>query len=210
MPAHSELSRARIARRSIWYIMCTVVLVVLLLGLCYGVFTSAMRASNLYILTTEGLKLRAKVAVVDGSRESLPDYFTNSFIETDSMLNTQAYDSFTITDYDYRVTVKGISVWPWSTKATVTVVDEMAFISGAYHEEQLAGEDESAAPEPPSLPEWPRSMYKLYFELQNNSWYLYQMELLDAAPSEAPKHTPDLRMSPMPVPTPTPPAIVME
>ncbi|MDD3920285.1 MAG: hypothetical protein PHO41_03815 [Eubacteriales bacterium] len=208
MATHSELSKARIARRSIWYIMRTVVIIVALAALCYGAFVTAMRASNLYILTTEGLKLRAECALMDGSRESLGDYFTSSFIDTDTMLNTDDYDAFTVTDYDYRVSVTGMSVWPWSTTATVTVVDNMVSVNGSYNAEQT--EQDGAEEQKHPLPEWKGAKYKLYFSYSDERWFLYQMQLLEAAPSEAPKRTPDLRMSPLPVPTPTPDNIVME
>lgn len=201
--AHSErqkLSSARMARRGIWFFMRTVLLIILLAVLCYGAFTTAMRAANLYILATEGLQLRAECILQDGAQIELREYFTQAFLEKDPALTSMAYQNYTITDFDYRVEVEGVSVWPWSQTATVRVIERMASMTGTLNEDQKpegAAEDAEYA-----LPEWEPGHYLLRFRLRDDRWYIYQMQLLQTVATEEPKRTPDMNMSPLPVPTP--------
>ena len=48
-----------IARRSIWYLLRTLLVIALIVVLCLTAFVTAMHISNIYILVTEGLELRA-------------------------------------------------------------------------------------------------------------------------------------------------------
>lgn len=204
--AHTErqkLSGARMARRGIWFFMRTVLLAVLLVALCYGVFTTAMRASNLYILATEGLELRAECILQDGAQVELREYFTEAFLEKDTALSHTVYEDYTITNFDYRIEVEGVSVWPWSQTATVTVIERMAAMTGTLNEDKKPEGTAEDAEHP--LPEWQPGRYLLRFRLKDDRWYIYQMQLLKTVASEEPKRTPDMRMSPMPVPTATAP-----
>ena len=198
------LTGATIWRRGIWFFMRTLLLILLMAALGYGAFATAMNASNLYILSVEGLQLRAACILQEGDRAALTEYFTAKFLENDPALYSDTYESYTVTGYDYRVEVEKISVLPWSETATVTVVDRMANLAGEWNEqqaEQEAAEEEDAAV---TLPKWEEARYLVRFRNEDGRWYIYQMQLLEAAPSLAPKPTPDLRMTPLPMATPTP------
>lgn len=194
----------RAAKRGIWYFMRTTLIAVALVALCAGVFITAARMTNLYILATEGLQLRAQCILADGALLDLEEYFTLAFIEEDPGLLQNPYLDYTIKSYDYRVEVESISVWPWSTHASVTVVDRMAALNGTILEDKkTAGAPEDAAY---PVPKWESARYLLRFRLRDDRWYIYQIQLVDAAPTMAPKPTPDMRITPIPAVTPTPSA----
>ena len=53
-------------RRSIWYVLRTVLIVSLILGGAFAVFTEGMYISNMYIIVTEGMALRAETILNKG------------------------------------------------------------------------------------------------------------------------------------------------
>lgn len=193
------LSGAWMAKRAIWFFMRTVLLILLLGGLCYAAFDTAMRASNLYILATEGLQLRAQCILQDGPAEEMRSYFTTGFLEEDNALSAGTYADYTVKDFDYRVEVKGISVFPWSQTATVTVLTRMASMNGTLNEDKRP--EDAAADAVYPLPEWQAGRYLLRFWIKNGRWYIYQMQLLEAAPSDEPRNTPDPNKTPIPAAT---------
>ena len=198
-----HMTGSTIWRRGIWFFMRTILLIALLAALGYGAFSTAMNASNLYILSVEGLQLRAACILQEGNQAMLTEYFTQKFLENDPMLFSGVYEPYTVTGYDYRVEVEKVSVLPWSETATVTVVDRMVNLAGKWNEQQA--EQEAAAQEGTAvLPKWEEARYLVRFRNQDGRWHIYQMQLLEAAPSLAPKPTPDLRMTPLPMATPTP------
>lgn len=196
-----KIAGTMMVKRGIWFFMRMVLIIAALLALGYSVFTVAMRAGNLYILATEGLQLRAECILQDGPQVELREYFTEGFLSKDEMLQGTEYDNYTINNFDYRVEVEGISVWPWGTGATVTVVERMASISGSIHEDKKPANALPDAVYP--IPEWEGGRYRLYFSFREDRWYIYQMVLIDVTPSEQPKRTPDMRMTPMLPPTAT-------
>ena len=48
-----------IAKRSIWYVLRTLIITAAIVALCLGVFIEGLHISNLYILVTEGMEKRA-------------------------------------------------------------------------------------------------------------------------------------------------------
>ncbi len=199
-----QLTGPAIWRRGIWFFMRTLLLILLLAALGYGAFSTAMNASNLYILSVEGLQLRAACILQVGDQTALAEYYTDQFLENDPALYSNTYQPYTITGYDYRVEVEKVSVLPWSETATVTVVDRMVNLTGKWNEQQAEQENTNEEDTTAVLPKWEEARYLIRFRIEDGRWYIYQMQLLEAAPSQAPRPTPDLRMTPLPMATPTP------
>ncbi len=196
-----QLTGATIWRRGIWFFMRTILLVALLLGLGYGVFLTTMHASNLYILCMEGLQLRATCILQEGDQAALSEYFTAQFLENDPALAADTYRPYTISDYDYSIEIENISVMPWSQTATVTAVDRMENMTGTWAEQKTEQNEEEQAV---VLPKWEEARYYVRFRKLEGRWYIYQMQMIEAAPSAKPKPTPDMNMTPLPMATPTP------
>ena len=180
-----------IAKRSIWYILRTLLIVVGIVALCLGVFIEGMHVSNLYILVTEGMDARAEVILKNGSPHELTKYFTDEFLSQDNALYAGGYEGFTVTSYDYRLDVKGFFVLPWSVRATMTVDERLAALNAA-------ADDVPDGTEPPELPKWEAGRYQVLFVKKGSRWYVNGITLLEKNPAAKVKPTPDLSLLPTP------------
>lgn len=194
----------RAAKRGVWFFMRTILLVVAFCVLCYGAFTMAMDAANLYILATEGMQLRAECVLQDGPDEELKAYFTEAYLSRDSLLSGTRYDDYTVSSYDYRISVESITAWPWFSTGTMVITERMASLNGTILDEKKPENPPEGATYPP--PEWESGRYRLHFINANGRWLIQQVELLEASPSEEPLRTPDMRMTPRPAHTTPPPS----
>jgi hypothetical protein len=195
-----ELNKLRIARRSMMYIVRTLLLIIMASMLCIGAFMTAERYSNLYILTSEGMALRAECVLADGARNDLEEYFTLTFLENDPAMSDATYANYTITDYNYDLAIEKISVLPWSMSATVTATERVS-LKGNINADQL-GEDQNPANFP--LPRWEPKRYKIKFLNTNARWYISELTVIEENPDASNLGTPDPNMSPIPAATPTP------
>ncbi len=180
-------SKFRVARRSIWYVIRTLLIITAIVSLCLGVFVTAMHVSNLYILATEGLPLRAECILKDGDVLSLSEYFTGEFIENDTYLYKGLYSGFTVSSFDYRVEVESISVLPWNTRATMQIVDEMASLSATAN-------DKSDGSAKLDIPAWTPARYIVSFTKEGSRWYISALTLIEENPVQAPKPTPNMSL----------------
>lgn len=195
-----EIRRLRIARRSMMYVVRTLMLVILACIICIGAFLTAERYSNLYILTSEGMALRAECVFADGARNDLEEYFTLTFLENDPAMSDATYSNYTITDYNYDLTIEKISVLPWAMSATVTATERVS-LKGNINADQLS-EDQNPLDFP--LPEWTPKRYRIKFINANARWYISELTLVEENPDDYNLGTPDPNESPIPAATPTP------
>ena len=189
----------RIARRSTMYLVRTLLFIIMGCILCIIAFLTAMRVSNLYILASEGMALRADCILSDGAQNDLEEYFTLTYLENDQALKDTTYDNYTISSYNYDLSVEKISVLPWSMKATVTAVERVS-AKGEINVDQLS-EGESIADYP--VPEWKSRRYEIEFLNNKDRWYINNLTALAEDPASEPMGTPDLSLSPIPAATPT-------
>ena len=195
-----DVKRLRTARRSMMYVVRSLLLVILAVILCIGAFLTAERYSNLYILTSEGMALRAECVFADGARNDLEEYFTLTFLASDPAMSDATYANYTISDYSYDLSIEKINVLPWSLGATVTATERVS-LSGNINADQLSeGQNPSDYP----LPEWTPKRYKIKFINMNARWYISELTLLEENPDIANLGTPDPNESPVPAATPTP------
>ena len=195
-----ELKRLRAARRSMMYVVRTLMLIILACILCIGAFLTAERYSNLYILTSEGMALRAECVFADGARNDLEEYFTLTFLQSDPAMSDATYANYTITDYNYDLTIEKISVLPWAMSATVTATERVS-LKGNINADQLS-EDQNPLDFP--LPEWTPKRYRIKFINANARWYISELTLVEENPDGYNLGTPDPNESPIPAATPTP------
>ncbi len=179
-----------VARRSIWYVLRTLLITAAIVGICLGVFVEGMYVSNLYILTTEGLEARAECILKDGPVLELTEYFTEDFVRNDNALYQGLYDAFTVSSFDYRIEVEGITVMPWNRRASMQVLTYLAAVNAAANDPDSGAE----------LPEWAAGRYLLAFARDGSRWYITGMTLLEADPEMEPVPTPDYSLLPSPTP----------
>lgn len=175
----------KIARRSIWYVLRTLVIVTGVVALCLAVFIEGMHVSNLYILVTEGMEARAEIIFKSGEPLELTTYFTEEFISNDAALYADDYEGFTVASFDYRADVRGFFVLPWSQRATMIVEDQLAALNAA------ANDDGGASS---ALPEWTPGRYQVIFTRVGSRWYISGLSLIEKNPETALKPTPDLSL----------------
>ncbi len=196
----NNLQRLRVARRSMLYLVRTLLMIIMGAIVCIGAFLTAERYSNLYILTSEGMALRAECVIADGARNDLEEYFTLSFLDNDPAMSDATYSNYTITDYSYDLAIKRISVLPWSMSATV-IATERVTLKGTINADQFS-EDQNADDFP--LPQWTPRQYKIKFINANARWYISELTVLQENPDQSDLGTPDPNVSPIPAATPTP------
>lgn len=172
-----------IARRSIWYLLRNLLVLALIVVLCLAAFVTAMNISNIYILVTEGLELRAGYILQGGEIASLTEYFTESFVAQDAALYAGTYDSFSVTNFIYKIEVKSFFMLPGDSSATVKVYEKLLSLSGSPKE----GTDQDA-----QLPQWTPATYNVKLKRVKGRWYINDMILLEQNPTEKPLPTPDM------------------
>jgi len=199
--------RLHTARRTMMYIVRTMMLVIAGVLLCALAFLTAERMSSLYILSSEGMALRASCVLDDGDREAMEEYFLLTCMAEDTRLNDGAYRNYTVSSYNYDLSIENITVLPWSATATVTAVETVA-IKGSI-DADLVEEDKTAADYP--LPKWETARLKLHYVNTGERWYVAEIELLEIEPDAAALRTPDLsqQVLPMASPTPSPDLVIL-
>ena len=131
-----SVARLTLARRTLTYIVRTMIITLLIVMLCILAFLTTERMSNLYILVSEGMSLRADCVLGEGDRDALYGYFTPGAVARDEKINSAAYSKYEITSYNYDLEVEKIRVYPWSVEADVTVVETVT-MKGAIGEDYI-------------------------------------------------------------------------
>jgi len=191
-----KLSRIKKAKRSIWYFLRVMLLIFVMILVCYCAFTIAMHKSNLHILATEGMQMRAECILYSQLAPELSEYFTPDFIVRDMELYTETYKPYTIKNYEYRLEIQSNAVGPLSSKATMVAIERMPVLDGSYN----ASDDQTE--EKPEVPEWKENKYEIKFRKTDGRWFIDELNILGDAPQETPKPTPDMSLleeSPSPV-----------
>lgn len=192
--------KLHIATRSTMYVVRTLLFIIMGSIVCIAAFLTAERIANLYILTNEGMALRAECILADGAQNDLEEYFTMTYLDTDAALQDTTYDAFTVSSYNYDLSIKKLSVLPWSMTARVVVVERVS-VKGSINA-SLLEEGDSAENYP--LPVWTPKEYALDFVNADGRWYINGLTVLAENPEVAQLGTPDPNREPIPAATPTP------
>lgn len=180
--ARREANPLGTIRRVIWYALRTVLIVSAILALCFGVFTEAMYISNIYIVTTEGMALRADAVLKSGSLSDLRQYFTEEQIARDYFLHSGEYHAYTVESYDYRYDIKGFRVYPWKTTGTVTYTERIPVINATPDSEAEAGS---------VVPAWTAVRYNITLTKTEGRWLISALDIQELDPEEEALPTPD-------------------
>ena len=110
----ADRSKYGVARRSIWYILRFVLIASVVVTLCYAALMEAMYVSNIYIIVTEGMEMRADCILGNKSKAELTEHFTESWLQEDEAVNGNKYSLYRVDSYDHRLEIEKFRVWPWS------------------------------------------------------------------------------------------------
>ena len=105
-------------RRLVWFIAFGLILICTLGGMLVCGFYMCLNTANIYVILTDGLEKRADVILTQEDAESLNFYFHADFLSTDPALEgafdgSSVYDDYTITDFEYDLTIERLWAWPW-------------------------------------------------------------------------------------------------
>ncbi len=185
------------SRRTIFYLLKTILLITGIFCLCLFAFLIGSRTSNAYILVNEGMSLRAEAILQSGEVPELAGYMTQACLHEDAAQRAQSaapYSGYTVTSYDYSISVDRLHLYPWHSELYVDVVEQIGSIS-------ISVADNSSTPE---LPKWTPIKYRLYLEKHEGRWFIGRIQLLELNPSIPPANTPDPYLEPLPMVTPAP------
>lgn len=168
-------------RRSIWYVLRAVLAASLLLGLAFAVFTEGMYISNMFIVVTEGMSLRAETILKNGSPSDISQYFTEDFLETDDQLLSGDYLDYSVDSYDYRYAIKGFKVMPWSKNGSVGYIERIPTIVGSPISDDVQG----------SMPQWTPTRYRVNLIKVEGRWLISSLSVEEENPPEEARPTPD-------------------
>ena len=182
-------------RRLIWYFASRLLILCILAGMLVCGFFMCMNMSNIYIILNEGLEKRVEVILTREDAQELNKCFHYDFLNADPALRgafdgTSVYDDYTISDFDYDLTIERLWAWPWDTYATCTVVERVPSITGKVISNR-AGEVS------PSVPKWEGGRYNITLVRSGGNWKILGMQQVTRllTPDESPNDAVDVPVS---------------
>ena len=195
--ARKQLRAISSVRRSVFYVMRAILIVLVIGALCILSFISAARLSNAYILVNEGMMLRTECVLKNASENDLAAYFTSGCINSDAAqreTGAAPYAGIAVSSYEYRLKIRSMHILPWQASTYVDVVEQIRGIKGS-----ISAEAGTAA-----IPDWTPCRYRLYLTRIDGRWMIDSVELLELNPKLEAPATPDPNADPLPIVTPSP------
>lgn len=183
-----------VPRRAVWFVLRTVLIIIVVVTMTFFAFLTAMYASNIYIIVTEGMTIRAKCILGQGEKTEMEQYFSVNCMNNDEMLKDNVYEHYKIANYDYRLTVNKLNVLPWNKTASMIVTERIPTISGTPYEDAPTA----------SVPEWTSLRYRVICMRENNRWYITKVEIEEKVSDNVARPTPNMSLTPIIPSTPTP------
>ena len=148
------------------------ILICVLLGMLVCGFFMALNVSNIYVVLNDGMEKRVDVILTRDQAEELNKYFHADFLIADSALEgalngNSVYANYSITDFDYNLTIEKLWAWPWDTYANCTVVERVPSITGR----SVSGSSSTQA-----IPHWQGGRYDITLVKVNGAWKIIGMQ----------------------------------
>ncbi len=187
--------------RSLGFLAKKAVAVVLVISLMVVGYIIARDYANVYIITTDGMMMRAGVILGTEDSSQLFKFFSGTFVTSDDEFNNSRYNDYLIRDFEYNLKIKSLWCNPWNGTADVEVIESIPDIDG---EKPTQNEDEKAV----KPPDWQRRRFKLTFINTEGKWLINSITVIEHLEPE-PAPTDEAEVTPTPqgmTPTPYPPA----
>lgn len=161
-------------RRLMWFIASRVLIFTIVASILVCGFYMCMNSANIYIVLTDGLKERVNVILKAEGAEDLNDYFHADFLNSDSALQgafggQSAFGAYSITDFDYVLTIEKLWAWPWDDQASCTVTERVPSITGNVLSSRK-GEVDS------EIPKWQGGKYDITLVRSGGKWKITGMK----------------------------------
>lgn len=165
-----------IVLRFIWYLFSRLLIWAVAIGLVILSFFMAMDYMNVNILTKDGFQERAAVIIEGDEPTMLSKVFSKGFLEQDSLLNSDIYQQYNVSDYDYSSTIGFSLVYPWQDNVTLQVTEEVTNIDAEVY---AATETEAVA----VVPQWINAIYKVTLVRYEDNWRIVSMDTIELLPT---------------------------
>ncbi len=144
-----------------------------IIALLVLVFYLAMNTANIYLLLSDGMKLRAGVILTREDAGEMTSFFTDEFLIADETLNIglsdqSPYIDYRIDSFNYELSMEWMWAWPWENTATAVIVEKVPRIVGAVrtNSQSLLKAGLISATPPP----WYGGRYTVRLERINGQW----------------------------------------
>ena len=160
-------------RRLLWFVATRLVAISAIVGLLVLVFYLAMNTANIYLLLSDGMKLRAEVILTRDNAEELTSFFTDEFLLSDETLDIglsdrSPYIDYNVDSFNYELSMEWMWAWPWENTATAVIVEKVPRIVGSVRtnsRDLLKAGTISATP-----PAWYGGRYTVTLERIGGQW----------------------------------------
>ncbi len=193
-------------RRLLWFVASKMLIYSLIASVLVLAFYLAMNASNIYVLLSDGMKLRTEI-ILTGNRDEaaeLNNFFRKDFLDNDAALNVvlhssnSPYTNYNITGFDSEVSLEWVWSWPWEDTAQATIVHRVPSIRGtALSSKSALVKSGQISATPPS---WLGGRYNMRLIRVNGQWKINDMlqtqVITEATPAPKPTLSPSASPSP--------------
>lgn len=187
-------SGATVVLRFLWYLLSRILIGAVIVGLIVLSFYIAMDYMNVQTLVKDGLHVRADVILKNSDTATLSKVFSKSFLDADTLLVSNMYRPYDISDYNYSADVSFALIFPWSQSVTLEVTEKVTGIKG----DLFATTDTTLSETPPA---WTNAVYRVKLVRYESNWRVVEMEQIEVLPAPTPSVTPTPSLSPTPTDT---------
>ena len=170
--------------RFIWYLFSRILVWLAVIPLIVLSFFAAMDYMNVRILTSDGLEARAGVIIAGDDPTPLSKVFSKSFLENDTMLNSDLYRQYIVSDFDYDIELPFIIIMPWKKTVTLRITETVSGIDA-----EIYSGAENAAEINENPPNWQNATYDITLVRYEENWRIVSMELVELAPTPSEETT---------------------
>ena len=161
-------------RRLIWYFASRLLILCILAGMLVCGFFMAMNGANIYVVLNDGMEKRVDVILTRQQAEELNKYFHADFLIADEALEgalngMSAYSDYSITGFDYELTIETLWAWPWDSYANCTVVERVPTINGSVISSRRSEVSER-------IPKWVGGRYDVTLVKVGGEWKIIGMQ----------------------------------
>ena len=173
----------KVVLRFFWYIFSRLLTWAIAIGLVVLSFFAAMDYMNARILVQDGLQARAATIIEGQDPTTLSKVFSKSFLEQDTLLNSDAYQPYDVSNYEYNTQVGFALILPWQKQATLTVTEEITDMDA-----ELYVVTENGISETP--PQWENAVYDVHVVRYEDNWRIVSMDIKEVLPIPSPTASP--------------------
>ncbi|MEA4897934.1 hypothetical protein ACH6CV_03670 [Bacillota bacterium Meth-B3] len=187
----------KFVRRFLWFIASRLLIFSVIVSVLILAFYLAMNTANIYILLSDGMKLRTQVVLTRQDAEDLPSFFRDDFLSSDQALavgfsDQSPYRNYKVTSFDSDVKLEWVWSWPWEDVAQATMVHRVSAIRGSVLSEKAALVKSGVLPASP--PAWQGGRYKMTLHRAGGRWKIAGMTqtqvILEPTPAPTPAPAP--------------------